>query len=74
MGGVGGGEIFLKASLRQSGRVFDPAIYGTPEQSAEKRASRNRKHTSAAEAACKQSTFGTAEAVPLSKTGFFRSL
>jgi hypothetical protein len=35
---------------------------------------RNKKRTSGAKAHCKQNTCGTAEAVPLSKTGFFRSL
>jgi hypothetical protein len=32
MGGVGGGEGFLKTSLRQSGRAFGPAVYGTRER------------------------------------------
>jgi hypothetical protein len=39
-----------------------------------KSAFRNKKHTSGAKAHCKQNTCSTAEAVPLSKTGFFRSL
>jgi hypothetical protein len=32
MSGAGGGERFLKASLRQSGRAFSPAFYGTRER------------------------------------------
>jgi hypothetical protein len=32
MSGAGGGERFLKASLRQSGRAFGLAVYGTRER------------------------------------------
>jgi hypothetical protein len=32
MGRAGGAERFLKASLRQSGRAFGPAVYGTRER------------------------------------------
>jgi hypothetical protein len=32
LGGVGSGERFLKAGLRQSGRAFGPAVYGTRER------------------------------------------
>jgi hypothetical protein len=39
-----------------------------------KSASRNEERTSAAEAAFREALFGTAEAVPLSKTDFFSGL
>jgi hypothetical protein len=52
---------------------FFVALYSTAKQAAEKVPSETKKHTSGAKAPLQQNTSGTAEAVPLSKTGFFRS-
>jgi hypothetical protein len=53
---------------------FGAALYGTRERAAEKVLSETEGVPQGLKPHCKQNTCGTAEAVPLSKTGFFRSL